>query len=71
MRAANVKTSKSNLIVLVIMITKGDFYGYLEDENQERELINGAIADYVKNLSYAFRALESMTRRKTHNNETK
>lgn len=53
------------------MITKGDFYGYLEDENQERELINGAIADYVKNLSYAFRALESMTRRKTHNNETK
>lgn len=32
---------------------------------------NRALADYVKNLSYAFRALSSMTERKTHNNKTK
>lgn len=32
---------------------------------------NRAIADNVKNLSYALRALRSMTERKTHNDRTK
>ena len=59
------------------------FVARLLEQNPDREIYrvtprqalrfieNRAIADYVKNLSYAFRALSSMTKRKTHNNETK
>mgnify|MGYP000355200184 FL=1 len=59
------------------------FVERLLEQNPDREIYrvtprqalrfieNRAIADYVKNLSYAFRALSSMTKRKTHNNETK
>lgn len=59
------------------------FVARLLEQNPEREIYrvtprqalrfieNRAIADYVKNLSYAFRALENMTRRKTHNNQAK
>ena len=36
-----------------------------------RFIENRAIADYVKNLSLALRALRSMTERKTHNDRTK
>lgn len=36
-----------------------------------RFIENRAMADYVKNLSVAFRALSSMTERKTHNDRTK
>lgn len=56
------------------------FVARLLEQNPDREIYrvtprqalrfieNRAIADYVKNLSYAFRALSSMTERKTHNN---
>lgn len=36
-----------------------------------RFIENRALADYVKNLSHAIRALNSMTERKTHNDRTK
>ena len=57
------------------------FVARLLEQNPDREIYrvtprqairfieNRAIADYVKNLGHAFRALESMTRRKTHNDE--
>lgn len=56
------------------------FIARLLEQNPDREIYrvtprqairfieNRALADYVKNLSHVFRALESMTRRKTHNN---
>ena len=59
------------------------FIARLLEQNPDREIYrvtprqairfieNRAMADYVKNLSHAFRALCSMTNRKTHNNETK
>ena len=37
------------------MITKGDFYGYLEDENQEREEIDAycvIVAESIKEWEY-------------------
>lgn len=37
------------------MITKGNFYGYIEDENQERELIDAyciIVAQSVKEWGY-------------------
>lgn len=58
------------------------FIARLLEQNTEREIYrvtprqairfieNRAMADYVKNLSQAFRALSSMTRRKTHNDQT-
>lgn len=58
------------------------FVARLLEQNPDREIYrvtprqairfieNRAIADYVKNLSVAFRALSSMTRRKTHNDQT-
>ena len=57
------------------------FIARLLEQNPDREIYrvtprqairfieNRAMADYVKNLGHAFRALESMTRRKTHNDE--
>lgn len=62
--------------------TSQEFVARLLEQNPDREIYrvtprqairfieNRAIADYVKNLSVAFRALSSMTRRKTHNDQT-
>lgn len=64
-------------------VTSVMFVARLLEQNPDREIYrvtprqairfieNRAMADYVKNLGYAFRALNSMTKRKTHNNETK
>lgn len=44
-----------NLSVLVIMITKGSFYGYLEDEDQNREQVDAyliIVAQDVKEWGY-------------------
>lgn len=58
------------------------FVARLLEQNPDREIYrvtprqairfieNRAMADYVKNLGQAFRALRSMTRRETHNNQT-
>lgn len=63
--------------------TSQEFVARLLEQNPEREIYrvsprqairfieNRAMADYVKNLGLAFRALSSMTKRRTHNNETK
>lgn len=62
--------------------TSQEFVARLLGQNPDREVYrvtprqalrfieNRALADYVKNLSVAFRALSSMTRRKTHNDQT-
>lgn len=62
--------------------TSQEFVARLLEQNPDREIYrvtprqairfieNRALADYVKNLGHAFRALSSMTRRKTHNDQT-
>lgn len=59
------------------------FIARLLEQNPEREIYrvtprqairfieNRALADYVKNLSFAFRALRSMTRLETHQSKNK